>query len=753
MEENTNQINLEENKPYNAPHYPLSLEGHWQPWYDDRRDYNTNAPSYYDYLSNFNHLIKSFVELLNRSARRNVQVEDTNSIDLTKINDWIDEGVNSNTWHDEIILKADVILSTYQKALQFNKNSYNIQNAIECLPSGLFAPNYLPLLENLLEAHDDHEDRLVIIENKAFNAQKVFAYDTIDQMKASPIIPGYVAIVKGEWIFEARSNVTVDDVTVFEGSYAGRAWVLTGETVNPRMLLQAYSKYYGNHSESIQDVVNALENKIFKAGELVSGDIELDGKWVLQKPIRLSPYLTYKLKGDVFILDNVTNEEYTGSPLVTISYDERTLKDTNVVNRATSWTRGDIFVGGNLNITNTTSTINGLCSIGLQIGNKGNTVATTHAFARGTMKNVTVTYFNIGVKIYPVHYYIYNIVGFNLFNNTTNLVVGDFGDSNIDSGEKLSFSDCLFGSSQRGIDINVATLRFEFNNCSWDYNSDGCIYFRKQSHININYAHIEDCGAGSEATALFSGYQKPYVFINFEKVRLFNAHKIVKLVEGVNFTCTLNDFSESNLSVDNADTSETFYIFDNNVLVPEVIENRSALRMTNERQNELKFNLQEEPIAELTAQAKGNKVKYAYADSNSKIYISDWLGEKLIKFEAIDSSKGFQAQIAFDEMIPIKQIDKEVTLQYLYRIAQGGARPVLRVSYYDKDGNYMSSSEWSGTEEINRLKAGDEWKRPVNLAHKQKTPKGAVSIKVNYIVFADPGTGSVYIKQPHVEFH
>jgi hypothetical protein len=148
--ENINKIDFEENKPYNAPHYPFSLEGHWQPWYDDRRDYNTNAPSYYDYLSNFNYLIKSIVELLNRVARRNVKVEDTNCIDMTKINDWIDEGNACHTWHDEIILKAEVILSTYQKALQFDGQSYDIQNAIECLPTGLFAPNYLPFLEKLL---------------------------------------------------------------------------------------------------------------------------------------------------------------------------------------------------------------------------------------------------------------------------------------------------------------------------------------------------------------------------------------------------------------------------------------------------------------------------------------------------------------------------------------------------------------------------------------------------------------------------
>lgn len=149
-ETNINSVNFEANKPYFPPHVPFSLEGHWQPWFDDRRDYNTNAPTYYDYLANFNHLIKSICELLNRVARRNIKVEDTNCIDLTKVYDWICEDNPCRTYHDEIILKADVILSTYKKALEFDGHSFNLENAISCLPSGLYAPDYLPMLEDLL---------------------------------------------------------------------------------------------------------------------------------------------------------------------------------------------------------------------------------------------------------------------------------------------------------------------------------------------------------------------------------------------------------------------------------------------------------------------------------------------------------------------------------------------------------------------------------------------------------------------------
>lgn len=98
-------INFDENKPYNAPHLPLSLEGHWQPWYDDRRDYNTNAPSYYDYLSNFNELIKSIVDFVNELAKRDVNTEDTETIQLIKKTSWLVDGVN------DIVLKANVKIS------------------------------------------------------------------------------------------------------------------------------------------------------------------------------------------------------------------------------------------------------------------------------------------------------------------------------------------------------------------------------------------------------------------------------------------------------------------------------------------------------------------------------------------------------------------------------------------------------------------------------------------------------------------
>lgn len=113
-------INFEENKPYLAQHYPFTLEGHWQPWYDDRRDYNTNAPSYFDYLSNFNKLIKSVVDFVNELAKRDVNTVNTNTVELIKQTSWFVNDLN------EIVLKANV------------KISEQVNNKIQVKDDGLF---------------------------------------------------------------------------------------------------------------------------------------------------------------------------------------------------------------------------------------------------------------------------------------------------------------------------------------------------------------------------------------------------------------------------------------------------------------------------------------------------------------------------------------------------------------------------------------------------------------------------------------
>ena len=148
MEIENNQMNISPFDFGKHNHLPFTLEGHWQPFFDDRRDFNTNANSYYEYLAHINYLLHSIVDLLNRANRRNINVEDTKTIDLTKTYDWISEDI-ANNYHDIITLKADSKVSkeTTQKVLD---KTYELVNSIVVNDDGLYVADYLPVLTSIL---------------------------------------------------------------------------------------------------------------------------------------------------------------------------------------------------------------------------------------------------------------------------------------------------------------------------------------------------------------------------------------------------------------------------------------------------------------------------------------------------------------------------------------------------------------------------------------------------------------------------
>ena len=148
MEIENNQMNLSSFDFGKHNHLPFTLEGHWQPFFDDRRDFNTNANSYYEYLAHINYLLHAIVDLLNRANRRNIKVEDTKSIDLNKTYDWISEDI-ANNYHDIITLKADTKVSKEKTQKVLNK-TYELTNAILVNDDGLYVADYLPVLTSIL---------------------------------------------------------------------------------------------------------------------------------------------------------------------------------------------------------------------------------------------------------------------------------------------------------------------------------------------------------------------------------------------------------------------------------------------------------------------------------------------------------------------------------------------------------------------------------------------------------------------------
>lgn len=143
-----------ENGSWNEPKTPFSLEGHWQPWYDDRRDYNTNAPTYYDYLANINSIPASEVELINRVAKRNIKVADSQTVEMVKQGDWISEGDKGDngqsSWHYVVNLTSNVKIDDIRKPqIKFNDKYYKCDNSIRILNYGIYVPEYLPIMNDM----------------------------------------------------------------------------------------------------------------------------------------------------------------------------------------------------------------------------------------------------------------------------------------------------------------------------------------------------------------------------------------------------------------------------------------------------------------------------------------------------------------------------------------------------------------------------------------------------------------------------
>ena len=180
MKHNNNEIPKNE-PPRPFPKYlPWSFEGHYQPWYDDRRDYNTNAPTYYDYLAHQKFLSNEAIDLINRNARRNFYVTDTNSIDLTKKGDWVDNEnpCTSKDWqptqreryyYDDIVeIVADLKVSTQKVDVTIAGMTQTCPNVLRVLSDGAFVADYAAFIADLRNRVSSAEGEINRLNNRTY---------------------------------------------------------------------------------------------------------------------------------------------------------------------------------------------------------------------------------------------------------------------------------------------------------------------------------------------------------------------------------------------------------------------------------------------------------------------------------------------------------------------------------------------------------------------------------------------------------
>ena len=173
--------NWEKDRPYPKFHNgwfssPMEI---FKPFYDNRADYNTNAKSYYDYLARLNEYFHWLEMATNMLLSRNIQVNDTKSVDMTKIHDWkrqielFEQGLDYTT-ENIIELQADVKLSKTIKSMSLDNvsNPIELQNSITIENDGLYSPDYFDALQAIDDLITNILDEIQKIKNRL---------DTIEQ--------------------------------------------------------------------------------------------------------------------------------------------------------------------------------------------------------------------------------------------------------------------------------------------------------------------------------------------------------------------------------------------------------------------------------------------------------------------------------------------------------------------------------------------------------------------------------------------
>lgn len=140
--------------------YNLSRFGN--PNYNIKQDFSTNAESYLEYLGTLNEQLDSIMKLVARLINRDVDVIDTNTVNLTKIGDFADQ-LDPNLDLEEIIkIKADVLISAATGDGQLNSLLpkplvLELQNAIEAKEDGIFVKDLYAMIYKL----DEHVNTLI----------------------------------------------------------------------------------------------------------------------------------------------------------------------------------------------------------------------------------------------------------------------------------------------------------------------------------------------------------------------------------------------------------------------------------------------------------------------------------------------------------------------------------------------------------------------------------------------------------------
>ena len=128
---------------------------------------------------------------------------------------------------------------------------------------------------------------------------------------------------------------------------------------------------------------------------------------------------------------------------------------------------------------------------GIEIGDR-TIVQDALVFGETTFENIAIRNFACGIKLNSKNTYLMRFYRCSLERNRVDFQYGEPGMTNVNSGENITFNECIFGQSYNAF-INYTACNLNFNNCSFDFN--GKVFLNKESsNLSFVNCHFECVG-------------------------------------------------------------------------------------------------------------------------------------------------------------------------------------------------------------------------------------------------------------------
>ena len=197
---------------------------------------------------------KEILRRITNLEAQDIEVQDTPSVNLTKLGDWQDNNP-SEVWNpatqswtvdpNVVTIKADSKLSTGTKQVTTQYGTYTLPNSIVINSDGLFSPDYIQIIKELSNELKETQNYLETIKSELTNTKEVLTETTnaLKQIVSSLINSGAwdpnadstsAAAIELRGGIKPGINIAYGNINLFGGTQDGSSYIRTnfGQTEN-----------------------------------------------------------------------------------------------------------------------------------------------------------------------------------------------------------------------------------------------------------------------------------------------------------------------------------------------------------------------------------------------------------------------------------------------------------------------------------------------------------------------------------------